>query len=84
MDMSKRTETAIEVLKSGGYFRYALERSYQGGEKFKMRLRTANGSVVKGVGYQSKAELESKLVSRPCASSSTWPQEWVLAEGVAA
>ena len=82
--MSKRTETAIEVLKSGGYFRYALERHYHGGEKFKMRLRDAHGHVVKGVGYQSKRDLENMLVSRPCAPSSTWPQEWVLAEGVAA
>jgi hypothetical protein len=84
MVMSKRTETAIEVLKSGGYFRYALERSYQGGEKFKMRLRAANGAVVKGVGYQTKTELETRLTRRACAPSSTWPQEWALAEGVAA
>ena len=82
--MSKRTETAIEVLKSGGFFRYVLENSYMGGEKFKMRLRDASGRVVAGIGYQTKRELEGRLQSRSCASSSTWPQEWVLAEGVAA
>ena len=82
--MSKRTETAIEVLKNGGYFRYALERNYMGGEKFKMRLLTATGNVVAGVGFQTKEELASRLQRRSCAPSSTWPQEWVLAEGVAA
>lgn len=82
--MSKRTETAIEVLKSGGYFRYALESSYTGGEKFKMRLRTASGAVVKGVGYHSKRELESLLARRTCAPSTLWPQEWILKDEVAA
>jgi hypothetical protein len=75
-----RAQQALEVLKAGGYFRYALERAYHGGEKFKMRLRDANGHIVQGIGYQTKRELEPKLVSRPCASSSTWPQEWQLAE----
>lgn len=74
----KRTELALSTLRSGGYFRKALETQYRGGEKFCMRLRTASGSVVKGVGFKTFFELESMLVSRPCAKSSTWPTEYIL------
>ena len=84
--MSKRTELAIEVLKNGGYFRNALERNYHGHEKFVTRLYTSNGRVVKGVGFQTRSELEGKgmLQRRPCPISSTWPQEWELVQRVAA
>lgn len=81
--MSKRSELALEVLASGGYFRKALESSYRGGEKFETRLRTSSGSVVAGVGYKTWLELSKagRLASRACARSSTWPEEWVLVKG---
>jgi hypothetical protein len=81
--MATREAKAIEVLKAGGCFRYALERNFRGHEKFVMRLRTAGGAVVKGIGYATqRAFLEAgMLVRRECARSSTWPQEWVLAAG---
>lgn len=84
--MNKRTELAIEILKNGGYFRKQLETQYRGGEKFHTRLRNANRQIVKGVGFQTWAELEDSgmLQRRECLSSSVWPEEWVLREGVAA
>jgi hypothetical protein len=83
MTLSGRAERAVEVLKAGGYFREALETHWNGGEKFRTRLRTASGAVVKGFGFAVKAELESAgmLVSRECAASSTWPHEWILKGG---
>lgn len=79
--MSKRNETAIEVLKNGGFFRNALERNYHGGETFVTRLYDAQRRVVKGVGRKTLWELEAaNLVRRrPCLSSSTWPEEWEAA-----
>ncbi len=78
--LSGRAAQAVEVLRAGGCFRYALERAWQGGEKFKMRLRAPGGAIVKGVGYAAKRELEEAgmLASRYCAPSSVWPQEWIL------
>ncbi len=84
--MNKRTELAIEILKNGGYFRKQLETQYRGGEKFHTRLRNADRQIVKGVGFQTWAELEDSgmLQRRECLSSSVWPEEWVLREEVAA
>jgi hypothetical protein len=63
--MSKRIETAKQVLKDGGHFKYALERSYHGGEKFKTRLISANGQIVKSVGGAALRELkDSGFVAR--------------------
>ena len=74
-----KIETAMEVLKNGGYFRKALETdSYTHREMFHTRLRDASGHVVRGIGFQTFVKLESKLQSRECAVSSSWPQEWVL------
>ena len=77
-----RTEQALEVLKSGGFFRKQLETQYRGGEKFVTRLRDNSGHVVKGVGIKTFFELEDAgcLSHRPCLSSSTWPSEYVLRE----
>lgn len=77
--MDKRTETAIEVLKAGGYFRNALEWTWRR-EQFKTRLRTADGQIVKGVGEATRHALEvaGKLQRRECAKSSTYGQEWIL------
>lgn len=81
--MTKREATAVEVLKAGGFFRKALERTYMG-EKFVTRLRTATGGVVKGVGFATfaKFEEEGKLIRRECAPTSAWGREYVLKEGV--
>lgn len=73
-----KTAKALETLKAGGYFRKALERSYLGGEKFKTRLYTAGGEVVKGIGEVTfYAMLDAKaLRSRECIRSSAYAQEW--------
>ena len=76
-----KTAKALETLKAGGYFRKALERSYHGGEKFKTRLYTAGGDVVKGVGEVTfYALLDAKaLRNRDCIRSSAYAQEWEAA-----
>lgn len=76
-----KTAKALETLKAGGYFRKALERSYQGGEKFATRLYAANGDVVKGVGAVTfYAMLDAKsLRSRECIRSSAYAEEWEAA-----
>ena len=75
--MTKRTETAMKVLAAGGYFRRQLERTYTG-NKFKYRLKNANGETVRGVGFSTFCELEQQLRLRDCAPSSLWPMEWEL------
>jgi hypothetical protein len=74
---SKREAVAVEVLQAGGYFRKALEQTYMG-EKFCVRLRTATGGVVKGVGFATLEKFlqEGKLVRREVPRSSAWGQEW--------
>jgi hypothetical protein len=75
-----KMELALETLTAGGYWRKALETGYRGREMFETRLRTASGSVVKGVGYKTWLEMSKTemLTSRSCARSSVWPEEWVL------
>lgn len=77
--MNKRTQTAIEVLKAGGYFRKQLETKFNGREQFVYRLRDARGQVVKGIGFKTFCELEATLIRKECERSSVWPQEWELA-----
>jgi hypothetical protein len=80
--LSSRAQKALEVLKAGGKFRKALETQFKGGEKFAMRLRDAQGQIVKGVGFQTFYELvDAGTLSFQRAHdsvSSAWPQEWVL------
>jgi hypothetical protein len=77
---SKRYAVAMEVLQSGGYFRRALERAWQGGEKFKTRLYRADLTVVPGVSGATLNKLRAAgvVVYRSCTPSSTWPEEFVL------
>lgn len=77
-----RTDTAIQTLVAGGYFRKQLETQWKGGEKFVTRLRDRAGHVVKGVGIKTFFELQDagKLQHRDCASSSVWPQEWAWSD----
>jgi hypothetical protein len=83
--LSVRAQKALEVLRAGGKFRYALESGFRGREQFKMRLRGPRGEVIGGIGYQTKVELEAVgliVYQHPHdARSSAWPQEWVLAPG---
>ena len=79
-NLSKRAQTALNILKDGGYFRKQLETQYRGGEKFETRLRDKDRKVVKGLGIKTFFELQDAglLQYRPCPSSSTWPEEWIL------
>ena len=79
--LNKREELALDTLRAGGYFRKALESGWQGREQFVMRLRGANGQVVKGVGYATWSKLNDMMVLklRPVVTGSTWPTEWDLA-----
>lgn len=56
--LGRRAERALEVLKEGGYFRYALERHWHGGEKFMWRLHGKHGGVIKGFGFHAAHELK--------------------------
>lgn len=78
--MNTKAQKALEVLKDGGYWRKQLETSYRGGEKFKTRLRNAEGRVVPGFGIKTFCEHEDAgvLTHKECSSSSVWPQEWKL------
>lgn len=78
--LNKREELALDTLKAGGYFRKALENGWQGREQFVMRLRDANGQIVKGVGYATWSKFNDMrvLTLRPVISGSTWPTEWKL------
>lgn len=49
---------ALEILKEGGYFKYALEKGYLGREQFQWHLHTKTGFVVKGYGAKTAHELE--------------------------
>lgn len=57
--MNTRAEQALLILSQGGTFRYALERAYTGGEKFRARLIDAQGQTVKGIGYATLADLKA-------------------------
>ena len=82
--MKARTLKALEVLKAGVYFRDQLETQFRGGEKFAVRLRSAEGKVVPGFGYATRAELmeAGMLEWRESARSSVWPTEHVLKKEV--
>ncbi len=81
-NLSKRAQTALNILKNGGYFRKQLETQYRGGEKFETRLRDKDGKVVKGFGFKTFYEIKDAglLQYRPCPSSTVWPEEWTLRE----
>jgi hypothetical protein len=50
---------ALEVLKEGGEFRYALEMSsYTRREQFKTHLKTVSGRTVRGIGVSTMYELK--------------------------
>jgi len=75
--MDKRIATALKVLTAGGYFRRQLETAYMG-EKFKYRLKDAEGRTVRGIGFATFSALEARLKMRDCERSTSWPMEWEL------
>ena len=79
--LSKRAQSAIELMKDGAYWRKQLETQFRGGEKFKTRLYKS-GYPIKGFGFQTYNEMERAglLQWRECPSSSVWPTEWTLKE----
>ncbi len=59
--LSKRAEQALEILANGGEMVHRLERNgYTGREQFQTRFcaSKASGSVVKGLGFKTRCELE--------------------------
>lgn len=59
--LSRRAHDALEVLSNGGEIVHRLERnSYTGREQFQTRFcaSSAWGSVVKGLGFKTRCELE--------------------------
>ena len=80
--LSKKAQDALVLMQAGAYWRHALEAdSYNGREQFKVRLRDANGHVIKGYGFQTRQEMLDAylLVRRDCPCSSAWPTEHELA-----
>ena len=80
--LSSLARKALEVLKEGGEFRYALETSsYTRREQFKARLKTTFGRTVRGIGISTMYELKGHGLIVPANSTSvstyyrlnTWP-----------
>lgn len=84
--LSKRAQNAIKLMNDGAYWRKQLETVRLGpsrfsfGEKFKRRLRNANGHPIKGFSDKTFFELEKAglLQWRECPTSSVWPEEHIL------
>ena len=74
--MNKKVEKALEVLKAGGYFKYALEKGWHGGEVFKWHLYNANHHIVKGYGHAAAHALMHLMVREPGAA---FAEYWKLA-----
>lgn len=72
--LSKRAQMALDVLANGGEMVHRLERnSYTGREQFETRFcaSAAWSSVVKGLGFATRTELEKAgFTFRPVHSSS--------------
>jgi hypothetical protein len=69
--LSTMARKALEVLKEGGEFRYALEmNSYTKREQFKARLKTAAGRTVRGIGVSTMYELKGHGLIVPANSTS--------------
>jgi hypothetical protein len=59
--LSSMTRKALEVLKEGGEFRYALEtNSFTKREQFKARLKTTGQRTVRGIGFATMDEFRRK------------------------
>ena len=58
--LSPRAQKALDILENGGKFVERLEDTYQGRPQFHTRL-LLKGSIMKGFGAVTKAELNSML-----------------------
>jgi hypothetical protein len=73
--LSTLARKALDVLKEGGEFRYALEtNSFTKREQFKTRLKTAGQRTVRGIGFATMDELrrEGMIVPVHHTSVSTY------------
>lgn len=69
--LSTMARKALNVLKEGGEFRYALEMSsYTRREQFKARLKTATGRNVRGIGVSTMYEVRDRGLIAPYHSTS--------------
>ncbi len=69
--LSTLARKALDVLRRGGEFRYALEtNSFTKREQFKARLRTASGRTVRGIGISTMYELKGQGLIAPANSTS--------------
>lgn len=82
--MKKRTEKALEILKSGGRWVHKLERHFLGGEKFKHRLINYERVVQEGFGAATFFEMEHLNLLKQDFSvtpTSVWRSEYFLNQG---
>jgi hypothetical protein len=73
--LSTLARKALDVLKEGGEFRYALEtKSYTKREQFRTRLKNSRGGTVRGIGFVTMDELrrEGMIVPVHHTSVSTY------------
>lgn len=80
--LSKRAQQALEVLSNGGEMVHRLERnSYTGREQFETRFcaSAAWNSVVKGLGFATRTELEKAGFRFRIAHSSSVATHYKLA-----
>lgn len=69
--LSTLARKALEVLREGGEFRYALEMSsYTRRDQFKARLKSASGQTVRGIGVSTMYELKGHGLIVPTNSTS--------------
>ena len=69
--LSTMARKALNVLKEGGEFRYALEmNAYTKREQFKACLKTAAGRTVRGIGVSTMYELKGHGLIVPANSTS--------------
>ncbi|QRM34801.1 hypothetical protein [Microvirga sp. VF16] len=64
--LSTLARKALDVLKEGGEFRYALETSrFTKREQFKTHLKTATQGTVRGIGFATMDELRREGIIVP-------------------
>ena len=80
LKLNARAKRVIEVCKAGGFVKYALEKTFGGGEKFVTRVYDASYAIVPGLGYRAAydAIAVGALKSRPTFKSSAWASEYVI------
>ena len=84
MKLTNRENQAFEILKTGGYFRHALETDrYTHREQFQTRLRNSHHQVIKGVGFATQTKFETLgLLRKVMETSSVWGTNYYLSSEV--